>query len=87
VYFENVGGHVWDAVLPRLNTFARVPVCGLIAQYNEMPSSAGRNRMPMLMSTILRKSLTLRGFIQNEFAGSLMGEFLERATPWAATGG
>jgi len=85
VYFENVGGHVWDAVLPRLNTFARVPVCGLIAQYNEMPA-AGRDRMPLLMSAILRKSLTLRGFIQNEFAGSLMGEFLERATPWVRDG-
>src|SRR2546430_802829 len=34
VYFENVGGAVWQAVLPLLNTFARVPVCGLIAQYS-----------------------------------------------------
>jgi NADPH-dependent curcumin reductase CurA len=34
----------------------------------------------------LRKSLTLRGFIQNEFAGSLMGEFLKRATPWVREG-
>jgi NADPH-dependent curcumin reductase CurA len=33
VYFENVGGAVFDAVLPRLNPFARVPLCGLIAQY------------------------------------------------------
>ena len=32
VYFENVGGAVWDAVLPLLNPFARVPVCGLVAQ-------------------------------------------------------
>ena len=36
VYFENVGGAVWQAVLPLLNKFARVPVCGLIAQYNEL---------------------------------------------------
>ena len=34
VYFENVGGAVFDAVLPLLNTKARVPVCGLIAHYN-----------------------------------------------------
>jgi hypothetical protein len=34
VYFENVGGAVWQAVLPLLNKFARVPVSGLIAQYN-----------------------------------------------------
>ena len=35
VYFENVGGHVLDAVLPLLNNFARIPVCGTIATYNE----------------------------------------------------
>src|SRR3954454_16897857 len=34
VYFENVSGPVWDAVFPLLNTFARIPVCGLISQYN-----------------------------------------------------
>ena len=34
IYFENVGGAVFDAVLPLLNNFARVPVCGLIAHYN-----------------------------------------------------
>src|SRR6266700_760018 len=34
VYFENVGGAVWQAVLPLLNQFARVPVSGLVAQYS-----------------------------------------------------
>jgi NADPH-dependent curcumin reductase CurA len=86
VYFENVGGHVWDAVFPRLNGFARVPVCGLVAHYNEAGRPDGPDRMPALMSAILRKSLTLRGFIQNEFAGRLMPEFLERATPWVRDG-
>src|SRR5882724_6173620 len=37
VYFENVGGAIWQAVLPLLNKFARVPVSGLIAQYNRVP--------------------------------------------------
>ncbi|MRB78895.1 zinc-binding dehydrogenase, partial [Bacillus thuringiensis] len=31
VYYENVGGKVFDAVLPLLNTAARVPVCGLVS--------------------------------------------------------
>ncbi len=35
VYFENVGGAVFEAVFPLLNFFARIPVCGLIAQYND----------------------------------------------------
>jgi NADPH-dependent curcumin reductase CurA len=86
VYFENVGGHVWDAVLPRLNTFARVPACGLVAHYNDNGPRPGPDRAPDLMLAILRKSLTIRGFIQNEFAGTLMGEFLQRATPWVRDG-
>jgi NADPH-dependent curcumin reductase CurA len=86
VYFENVGGHVWDAVLPRLNTFARVPVCGLIAHYNAASLPTGPDRSPALLLAILRNSLTLRGFIQNEFAGTLMPEFLERAAPWVRDG-
>ena len=35
VYFENVGGEVWNAVFPLLNDFARIPVCGLVAHYND----------------------------------------------------
>jgi NADPH-dependent curcumin reductase CurA len=86
VYFENVGGHVWEAVLPRLNPFARIPVCGLVAHYNETEPPPGPDRSSALMSAILRKSLTVRGFIQNEFADSLMGEFLARATGWVQDG-
>ena len=44
VYFENVGGAIWQAVLPLLNNFARVPVCGLIAQYNG--AASGRRHGP-----------------------------------------
>src|SRR5580698_11005574 len=86
VYFENVGGHVWEAVLPRLNPFARIPVCGLVAHYNETQPPPGPDRSSALMSAILRKSLTVRGFIQTEFADSLMGEFLARATGWVQDG-
>lgn len=86
VYFENVGGHVWDAVFPRLNPFARVPVCGLVAHYNQTEPPPGPDRCVALMSAILRKSLTVRGFIQNEFVQALMGEFLERATAWVRDG-
>jgi len=86
VYFENVGGHVWDAVFPRLNSFARVPVCGLIAHYNATELPPGPDRCVALMSAILRKSLTVRGFIVTEFYASLLGEFLQRATPWVQDG-
>src|SRR5260221_4253819 len=34
VYFGNFGGAVFESVFPLLNAFARVPGCGLMAQYN-----------------------------------------------------
>jgi NADPH-dependent curcumin reductase CurA len=71
VYFENVGGAVWQAVLPLLNTYARIPVSGLIAQYNGVGSGDGTDRLPATMREILSKSLTLRGFINFEFAGHI----------------
>ncbi|HET6190404.1 MAG TPA: zinc-binding dehydrogenase, partial [Trebonia sp.] len=86
VYFENVGAHVWDVVFPLLNDFARIPVCGLIGHYNATELPAGPDRTPVLMSAILRKRLTLRGFIQTEFVAELMGEFLQRATGWVRDG-
>src|SRR5215475_15994944 len=64
VYFENVGGAVWDAVFPLLNSFARIPVCGLIAQYNIDGPFEGPDRLPIVMRQILTKSLLIRGFIQ-----------------------
>lgn len=84
VYFENVGGKVWDAVFPLLNDFARVPVCGLIAQYNALPQAApGPDRLALTMRDILKKSLLVRGFIQREFA-HLRPTFLEQAQRWIA---
>ena len=59
VYFENVGGAIWQAVLPLLNIFARVPVCGLIAQYNGPSGGDGTDRLPATMREILSKSLTV----------------------------
>ncbi|MCD9200116.1 NADP-dependent oxidoreductase [Aeromicrobium wangtongii] len=86
VYFENVGGHVWDAVLPRLNTYARVPVCGLVAHYNDTELPPGPDRAPRLMQTILTKSLTVRGFIQNEFVKTHYKAFQADAAGWIADG-
>ena len=68
VYFENVGGRVLNAVLPLMNHFGRVPVCGLIAQYNSTGLSRGIDRVPALMGAILVKRLTFRGFIVSDFA-------------------
>lgn len=86
VYFENVGGAVWDAVFPLLNPFARIPVCGLIAHYNDAPGQPpGPDRLPGVMRDVLSKSLTIRGFIQREFADQ-RPEFYRQAAEWIAKG-
>lgn len=85
VYYENVGGAVWDAVLPLLNKFARVPVCGLVSQYNST-DAGDRDRLPAAMGTILAQSLLIRGFIQTEFAEEYYPEFLAEIGPKVADG-
>lgn len=86
MYFENVGGHVWAAVFPRLNPFARVPVCDSSRCTTNPDCRPARDRTPALLAAILVESLTIRGLIQTEFAADLMGELLERATPWVRDG-
>jgi NADPH-dependent curcumin reductase len=85
VYFENVGGAVFDAVLPLLNAKARVPVCGLIAGYNATDLPPGPDRLGLLVGTLLRKRIKMQGFIVfddygprwNEFAGAMREWVLE----------
>jgi hypothetical protein len=85
VYFENVGGAVWDAVLPLLNPFARVPVCGLIAHYNDTGAAPGPDRLAGTMRAVLTNSLTIRGFIQSEFTDQRKAFYAE-ASPWVRSG-
>ncbi|MFK3667680.1 NADP-dependent oxidoreductase [Ochrobactrum teleogrylli] len=85
VYFENVGGKVFAAVFPLLNQFARVPVCGLIAQYNQSGPFDGPDRLPLVMRDILSKSLTIRGFIQRDFADQRPAFYHDMAK-WIADG-
>ena len=84
VYFENVGGAVFEAVFPLLNTFARVPVCGLIAHYNDTQASAPKWASSMMRST-LTKRLTIRGFIVSDFVGH-QAHFLRDMSQWVREG-
>ena len=86
IYFENVGGAVFDAVLPRLNTNARVPVCGLISQYNATRLPDGPDRLSLLTRTILTKRMTLRGFIVFDDFGHLYPEFARQMGDWVKAG-
>jgi NADPH-dependent curcumin reductase len=86
VYFENVGGKIFRAVVPLLNPHARVPVCGLIAHYDTHATPAEADWSPALMRAILVKRITLRGFIIYDEFGSRFGEFLAAMQAWLAAG-
>lgn len=86
VYFENVGGHVFDAVNRRLNKYARVPVCGVVANYNATEAPPGPDRLPGFLSSVLTRSITLRGFIQDEFWSEHREDFFRDMGEWVASG-
>jgi NADPH-dependent curcumin reductase CurA len=85
VYFENVGGAVFEAVFPLFNNFARVPVCGQIATYNASEMPAGALHTSQVTRAILTKRLTLRGFIVTDFAAR-HDYFLRDVSAWVREG-
>jgi len=86
IYYENVGGKVFDAVLPLLNTSARIPVCGLVSQYNATSLPNGPDRLSLLMRAILTKRLSVKGFIIFDDYGDRYPEFARNMTAWLAEG-
>lgn len=85
VYFENVGGDVLKAVLPLMNEFGRVPVCGTIAYYNLTEAPQGPDALPLFMRSILVKRLSVRGFINYDHI-ELHDEFLREMGQWVRDG-
>ena len=85
VYWENVGGAVFEAVLPLFNFFARVPVCGLVAQYNATELPAGPNRIPLLMRSVLTNRLRIQGFIVWDY-NDQEAEFQQQMSAWIQDG-
>lgn len=86
VYFENVGGAVFDAVMPLLNIGARVPLCGLIAHYNDETLPPGPDRLPLLMATLLRKRIRMQGFIIVDHYGDRFDDFRRDMNEWVREG-
>jgi NADPH-dependent curcumin reductase CurA len=82
VYYENVGGKVFDTVLPLLNTGARVPICGLVSQYNATSLPDGPDRLSMLMGTLLQKRIKMQGFIIFDDYAHRYNEFATAMTAW-----
>jgi len=85
VYFENVAGRVLRAVIPLFNFFSRIPVCGLIAQYNMTEPPSGTDHLPLLMRAVLTNRLLIRGFIVRDFADQ-QADFLRDMSQWLRDG-
>ncbi len=86
IYFENVGGKVFDAVVPLLNANARIPLCGLVSQYNATELPAGPDRMNWLLGQLLRKKILMQGFIIFDDFAPLYPEFAKEMSGWIANG-
>ncbi|NRB19195.1 MAG: NADP-dependent oxidoreductase [Rhodobacteraceae bacterium] len=63
IYFENVGGKVLEAVLPLMNNYGRIPVCGMISYYGGAKGADADLTAPMIWRNVLVKSLSVQGFI------------------------
>jgi len=78
-YFENVGGMILDAVMPRMNAFGRIAFCGMISGYNGEP-------IPMTYpQLILQSRLRVEGFIVSEHM-DVWPEALKELGTMVATG-
>lgn len=87
VYFENVGGKVLYGVLPLLNPFARMPVCGVVSWYNVAGLPEGPDMGPAIMGTILRMKVKVQGFIIfDSFGPETYKEFVREMTGWIEAG-
>lgn len=87
VYFENVGGKVLFGVLPLLNPFARIPVCGVVSWYNLAGLPDGPDHAPSIMGTVLRMKVKMQGFIIfDSFPQSLYTQFRSDMSTWLEQG-
>ena len=81
IYFDNVGGEISDGVIMNINKFARVIICGVISQYNEIRIPPG----PRLQGIFLVNSALMKGFIVNDFAAKFP-EAIQQLTKWYKEG-
>lgn len=86
IYFENVGGKVFDAVLPLLNTAARVPVCGVVSQYNHQDLLHNNDRLPTFMMDLIKKRIRVQGFIIFDDYAEHYPAFYEEMSSWLKAG-
>lgn len=82
VYFENVGGEQLEAALTHMKINGRIPVCGMIAHYNDGDTATPG---PRNLTEMIYKFITMRGFVVSAF-GSQQPQFLKDMSGWINSG-
>ncbi|MFT7685195.1 MAG: NADPH-dependent curcumin reductase CurA [Candidatus Azotimanducaceae bacterium] len=82
VYFENVGGPQLEAALTTMRTNGRIPVCGMIAHYNDHGTASPG---PTNLTEIIYKRIMIKGFVVTEFADQREA-FVKEMSAWIASG-
>lgn len=85
IYFENVGGVTLDAVLPLMNPFSRIPLCGMISQYNATEAAPGPDKSGIMWRAMLVNRISVRGFIVTDHWDDYM-KFLGEVAPLIKAG-
>ncbi|MCG6903013.1 MAG: NADP-dependent oxidoreductase [Rhodobacter sp.] len=83
-YYENVGGKTLESVLPRMNTFGRIAICGMIAWYSGKGTEEAM-RLPAAWRMILTRRLRVQGFIIFDHANR-RPDFLAEVGPLVKSG-
>ncbi len=81
IYFENVGGKHLQAALAVMNMHGRIPLCGMISQYNDIEPTPG----PTNLSSAIGKRIKLQGFIVTDFMAR-NNEFYRDMRQWIGEG-
>ncbi|MBL8771240.1 MAG: NADP-dependent oxidoreductase [Phenylobacterium sp.] len=82
VYFENVGGAVFEAVLPLFNSKARMTICGLIAHYGDVGGDAGAAERAAAEA----RGVTVTNLFVGDYVEGHHDAFLDDMVPWVAEG-
>jgi NADPH-dependent curcumin reductase CurA len=87
VYFENVGGRVFDAVLPLLNPQSRISLCGLISQYDNMTmDNAHEAWMERGQAIFERQNVQPHRLVVGTFVEDYQSQFLAEMADWVRDG-
>lgn len=84
IYFENVGGTVLEGVLPNMNTFGRIPICGMIAYYDGQAKVEAYD-LPKIWRSLLVNRMHAQGFIISDHWDKFPA-FLKDVGPMVADG-